>query len=116
LIDDLAFAGIAQTTAVNDQGSSTPQTFELQQNYPNPFNPSTNISFSVAQPGHVTLKVYSVLGVQVASLVDEQKAAGNFRVTWNAAGLPSGMYLYRLSAASEKGVLFDQSKKLVLLK
>jgi hypothetical protein len=116
LIDDLAFSGIAQTTAVNEQGSSTPQVFELQQNYPNPFNPSTNIRFSVAQPGHVALKVYNVLGVEVASLVDEQREAGTFSVNWNAAGLPSGMYLYRLSMVSEKGMFFDQSKKLMLLK
>jgi hypothetical protein len=116
LIDDLAFAGIAQTTAVNDQSSSIPEVFELQQNYPNPFNPSTRIRFSVAQPGHVSLKVYNVLGVEVASLVNEQKEAGTFSVNWNAVGLPSGIYYYRMSVHSEQGTLFGDVKRLVLLK
>jgi hypothetical protein len=88
----------------------------LQQNYPNPFNPSTSIRFSVAQSGHVSLKVYNVLGVEVASLVNEQKGAGTFSVKWNAGGLPSGMYLYRLSETSDDGQVFEQAKKLVLLK
>lgn len=113
LVDDLAFAGTA--SAVND-GAALPRAFALEQNFPNPFNPSTNIRFSVAQAGHVSLKVYSVLGTEVASLVNEQKDAGTFSVNWNASGMPSGMYLYRLSVTSDKGQIFDQSKKLVLLK
>lgn len=104
------------STGVADRSPGIPAELTLQQNYPNPFNPSTNISFSVAQPGHVSLKVYNVLGVEVASLVNQQRDAGTFRVSWNAAGLPSGAYLYRLSATSEKGQVFEQSKKLVLLK
>ena len=112
LLDDLAFSGTA--SAVED--GMLPQTFALEQNYPNPFNPSTSIRFSVAQPGHVSLKVYNVLGVEVASLVNEQKDAGTFSMNWNAAGMPSGMYLYRLSVTSDKGQVFDQSKKLVLVK
>jgi hypothetical protein len=113
LADDLAFAGTA--SAVNDD-ANLPRSFALEQNFPNPFNPSTNIRFSVAQGGHVSLKVYNVLGIEVASLVNEQKDAGTFSVNWNASGLPSGMYLYRLSVTSDKGQVFDQSKKLVLLK
>jgi hypothetical protein len=113
LLDDLAFSGTA--SAVSEL-AGVPQSFALEQNYPNPFNPSTSIRFSVAQPGHVSLKVYNVLGVEVASLVNQQKDAGTFTVNWNASGLPSGMYLYRLSIASDKGQVFDQSKKLVLLK
>ena len=114
IVDDLGFSGSA--SAVGESADLRPTAFELQQNYPNPFNPSTSIRFSVAQPGHVSLKVYNVLGVEVASLVNEQKDAGSFGVNWNAAGLPSGMYLYRLSVTSDKGQVFDQSKKLVLLK
>jgi hypothetical protein len=112
LLDDLAFSGTASAV----ENGTVPQTFALEQNYPNPFNPSTNIRFSVAQTGHVSLKVYNVLGVEVASLVNEQKDAGTFNMNWNAAGLPSGMYLYRLSVTSDKGQVFEQSKKLVLLK
>jgi hypothetical protein len=116
LLDDLSFSGLAQTTAVNDRAELTPTSFELQQNFPNPFNPSTNIRFSVPQTGHVSLRVYNLLGVEVASLVDEQKEAGTFSVNWNASSLPSGMYVYRLSVTSDEGPLFDQSRKLVLLK
>lgn len=116
LLDDLSLSGTAGPTAVDNFSSSGPTTFALEQNYPNPFNPTTNIRFSVAQAGHVSLKVYSVLGVEVASLVNEQKEMGTFNVTWNAAGVPSGMYLYRLSVTSEKGQMFEQAKKLVLLK
>ena len=112
LIDDLAFSGTASTV----EEGTVPRAFALEQNYPNPFNPSTKINFSVAQPGHVMLKVYNLLGTEVASLVNEQKGIGTFNVNWNAAGLPSGMYLYRLSVTSEKGILFDQAKKLMLLK
>ena len=112
LLDDLAFG---TASAVSDD-LTLPRSFALEQNYPNPFNPSTNIRFSVAQAGHVSLKVYNVLGVEVASLVNEQKDPGTFRVNWNAAGMPSGMYLYRLSVTSEKGQVFEQAKKLVLLK
>jgi hypothetical protein len=113
LIDDLAFSGTA--SAVRDD-AALPQSFALDQNYPNPFNPSTSIRFSVAQPGHVSLKVYNVLGAEVALLVNEQKDAGTFSVNWNAAGLPSGMYLYRMSVTSEKGQVFEAARKLVLVK
>ncbi len=104
------------STGVADQSPGIPAELTLQQNYPNPFNPSTNIRFSIAQAGHVSLKVYNVLGVEVASIMNEQKDAGSFNVNWNAAGLPSGMYLYRLTVTSDKGQVFEQSKKLVLLK
>ena len=113
ILDDLAYSGTA--TAVNE-AAGAPTNFTLEQNYPNPFNPSTTIRFSVAQSRHVSLKVYNVLGVEVASLVNEQKDPGTFSVNWNAAGLPSGMYLYRLAVTSEKGQVFEQSKKLVVLK
>jgi hypothetical protein len=113
LLDDLAFSGTASAV---DDANAVPQSFTLDQNYPNPFNPSTTIQYSVAEQGHVSLKVYNVLGIEVASLVNEQKTAGTFSVNWNASGLPSGMYLYRLSVTSDKGQVFDQSKKLVLLK
>jgi hypothetical protein len=113
LLDDLALSTSA--SAVGDE-VGLPRSFALEQNYPNPFNPSTNIRFSIAQASHVSLKVFNVLGVEVASLVNEQKDAGTFSMNWNAAGLPSGMYLYRLSVTSDKGQVFDQSKKLMLLK
>jgi hypothetical protein len=82
------------TTAVEE--SRVPLTFRLDQNYPNPFNPSTSISYHVGASGHVSLKVFDVLGKQMATLVDEQKAAGSYAARWDAVNVPSGTYIYRL--------------------
>ncbi len=73
-----------------------PERFELMQNYPNPFNPSTNIQFSLPEQSLVQLKVFNLLGEEVASLVNEEMRAGNYRADWNATGMPSGVYLYSL--------------------
>jgi hypothetical protein len=89
----------------------SPKEFVLYQNYPNPFNPTTNISFLVGTYGHTSLRLYDILGREVAVLVNETKPAGSYRIEWNAAGLPSGMYFCRLSAGS-----FTETKKLILLK
>jgi hypothetical protein len=88
-----------------------PESFELYQNYPNPFNPSTVISFRLPVSSRVTLKLHNVLGQEVATLVDELKQTGEYKVVWNAAGVPSGVYFYRLQAGS-----FIQTKKLLLVK
>ena len=85
--------------------------FELQQNYPNPFNPTTNIGFRIAGFEFVNLKVYDVLGNEVATLVNEEKSAGVYEVEFNASNLPSGVYFYRLQAGS-----FNQIKKMILIK
>jgi choice-of-anchor B domain-containing protein len=85
--------------------------FSLDQNYPNPFNPSTVIRFSLPTAGYVTLKVFSVLGEEVATLVNGPTEPGNHEISWNAAGLPSGVYVYRLSAGH-----YSSSKKLLFLK
>ncbi len=108
LIDDLEFSG---TVGVNDHVTNTVQKFELYQNYPNPFNPSTNISYSTIKPGNVELKIYNILGVEVASLLDEFQTAGEHSVKFNAENLPSGIYFYKLEAGS-----FSQIKKMTLLK
>jgi hypothetical protein len=92
-----------------DQG--IPKRFALEQNYPNPFNPTTAISYQLPAFGNVVLKVYNVLGREVATLVNEKQAAGKYSVTWNAASMPSGVYFYRLQAGAHSG-----TKKLVLLK
>lgn len=85
--------------------------FELQQNYPNPFNPTTTIKYSIPQKSNVSLKVYDILGNEVASLVNEEKSAGKYEVTWYAANLQSGVYFYRLLAGS-----FIDTKKMILIK
>ena len=106
-------------TSVSDIGNDKPKEFSLSQNYPNPFNPSTTIKYAIpllggAGGGSVTLKVYDVLGNEVATLVDEYKTAGSYEVEFKTSGiknLASGIYFYRLKAGS-----FTETKKMVLLK
>ncbi len=88
-----------------------PVAFALGQNYPNPFNPSTTINYAVPERADVVLRVYDVMGVEVARLVNDTKEPGQYEVRFDASGLPSGLYLYELRAGSV--VL---SKKMLLLK
>jgi hypothetical protein len=91
--------------------SNTPVEFSLSQNYPNPFNPSTTIRFSLPQREHVTLKVFDVLGREVATLVDGEMAAGNHAVTFAPRTSTSGLYFYKITAGT-----FSQTRKAVLMK
>jgi hypothetical protein len=94
-----------------EEVAGVPQATVLEQNYPNPFNPTTEIRFQISEVSRVTLKVFDVLGREVATLVDEVKQPGTYEVQWNAAGVASGVYLYTLTAAN-----FRQTKKLVLIR
>jgi len=85
--------------------------YNLEQNYPNPFNPTTQISYSIKSAGVVTLKAYDMLGNEVANLVDERKEPGNYSVTFDAGNLPSGIYIYKITAND-----FTSSRKLMLIK
>ena len=87
-------------TGVGDQNVAAPQSFALKQNFPNPFNPSTQIDFQMKNEALTTLKVYDVLGREVATLANEQLAAGSYSRTFDAKGLTSGVYFYRLIAGS----------------
>jgi hypothetical protein len=86
-------------------------TFQLSQNYPNPFNPSTNIGFRVADFGFVSLKVYDVLGREIATLINEKKQPGVYEVEFNASQLSSGIYFYKLQTENHSSV-----KKMIYLK
>ena len=88
-----------------------PESYALMQNYPNPFNPSTIISYSLPNNTHIILKVFDVLGNEVATLINEEKPAGNYEVEFNASGLSSGIYFYRIQTEG-----FIDTKKLILLK
>jgi len=88
-----------------------PTVFSLSQNYPNPFNPNTTIHFTVPQNNQVTLKIFDVMGKEVATLINEEKSEGNYEIEFNATNLPSGIYFYQLRAGS-----FNQTKKMLLLK
>jgi hypothetical protein len=91
--------------------ADVPTKYALFQNYPNPFNPSTTIEFALPHAGFVTLKVFNVLGKEVATLMAGEHAAGTFKATWDASGLPSGVYFYRLTAGE-----YFQTQKMVLMK
>ncbi|MEJ2615306.1 MAG: T9SS type A sorting domain-containing protein, partial [Ignavibacteriaceae bacterium] len=91
--------------------SKIPTSFGLKQNYPNPFNPSTTISYSVPYTSYVVLKVYDILGKEVATLVNEEKSAGIYRINFTANNLSSGVYFYRIQAGNYSAV-----KKFVLLR
>ena len=94
-----------------DHGASAEFTFRLSSNYPNPFNPSTTIEYTLPHAGYATLRVYNVLGEDVATLLDGEKAVGTFTATWDASGMPSGVYFYRLTVGE-----YVQTRKMVLMR
>lgn len=96
---------------ININGNSLFTTYELNQNYPNPFNPSTTIKYQLPKDGMVTLKVYDILGAELATLVNEEKLAGKYEANFNASSLASGVYLYKLQANEYISV-----KKMVLIR
>ena len=111
-------------TGVEPAKSALVSTYDLQQNYPNPFNPVTKIKYTIPTPPHpspsqgegvregfVSLKIYDVLGRDVATLVNENQKPGNYEVTFDAFGLASGIYYYQLKAGD-----FVDTKKMLLLK
>jgi len=106
-----AFVGKVDNGTGVDIHSVLAAQYKLYQNYPNPFNPTTAISFQLPAYSHVKLKVFDLLGREVATLVNEEKAPGNYEVIFNAQNLSSGIYFYRMEAGS-----FSQTKKLLFLK
>jgi len=97
--------------SVEEDVSTTPLSFQLEQNYPNPFNPVTTISYLLPSRSEVRLIIYNLLGEEVARLVDSIQPAGLQQITWDASGVSSGIYFYRIQAGD-----FVQTKKMVLLK
>jgi len=113
-------SGIIQTDGVTWSGTGVvgvenenqiPTQYSLEQNYPNPFNPRTSIQYAISSMQFVSLKVYDVLGNEIATLVNEEKPAGNYEVNFNASELSSGIYFYTLKAGS-----FFETKKMILLR
>jgi hypothetical protein len=97
--------------SVKEIGSGIPESYSLDQNYPNPFNPSTNIRFSIPEPGLVTLKVYNALGQEVASLLNEEKNAGSYEYNFDASYLTSGIYFYKIQSNN-----YTATKKMIVIK
>jgi hypothetical protein len=96
---------------VDDNGNMIPTEYSLNQNYPNPFNPSTTIQFSIPEQSFVKLEIFNTLGEKITTLVSEELSTGNYKYEWNAEGLISGIYFYKINSNN-----FSQTKKLVLLK
>ena len=98
-------------TSVEDQQEIIPTVFKLEQNYPNPFNPSTIIKFAVPEKSNVLIKIYDILGGEVATLVNEELDAGWYEKSFNASALASGVYIYRMNAGN-----FISTKKMLMVK
>jgi hypothetical protein len=98
-------------TSVEKIEDPIPLAYRLEQNYPNPFNPTTTIRFSIPDRRHVRLSVYDLLGREVTRFIDEEMEAGWYSVVYDAAGLASGVYVYRIEADS-----FNITKRFILLK
>jgi hypothetical protein len=102
---------MSATSVTNNSSDQAPNKYSLEQNFPNPFNPSTTIAFSIPIRSSVTLKIFDVMGRELATLVSEELAEGKHFRQWNAPGLSGGVYFYRLTAGA-----FSDTKKLILLK
>jgi hypothetical protein len=108
IVDELAFTTGTSSVSLKEL---LPGSFSLHQNYPNPFNPTTAISYQLSAVSKIKLVIYDLLGREIAVLVDETKAPGSYAVTFDGAGLASGVYLYRMQAGS-----FTETKRLLLLR
>jgi hypothetical protein len=96
---------------ITNNQNEIPSNYALKQNYPNPFNPTTTIRFSLPKSGVVSLKVYNILGKEVATLVNGNLNPGTYNINWDANGYASGVYFYRLQTGN-----FVETKKMILLK
>lgn len=106
-----AFFTWSGVVSVKRENNLLPEEYKLSQNYPNPFNPTTSIKFSIPEASNVVLKVYDILGSEVAVLVNKEMQAGNYNVDFDASKLASGMYIYSIKAGD-----FNVTKKMMLLK
>ena len=94
-----------------DEENYLPTVYSLHNNFPNPFNPATTISYDLPRQGIVSLKVYNIVGEEIATLVNAEQPAGRYKIDWNASELASGVYFYRIQAAE-----FVDVKKMILMK
>ena len=108
---DFATIKYAQTVGIHQNTSEIPDSYSLSQNYPNPFNPTTQINFSIPKDGFVNITVYDAIGKEVNKLTDKHMIAGNYKVDFDASGLTSGIYFYRIQAGD-----YTATKKMALIK
>ncbi len=98
-------------TGIGNIGNGIPAEYSLSQNYPNPFNPVTTINYSIPKSGFVSLKVFDLLGKEVATLVNGNAPAGNYSVEFHSGNLASGLYFYKMNSGN-----FSETKKLIITK
>lgn len=110
-VDEASVMAGQLTTSTQEIHDEIPEQFILKQNYPNPFNPTTQIQYSISRPSNVTLDVYNIQGQLIATLVDENKSAGVYEVSFDANSLSSGVYFYRMQAGN-----YVEVKKMTLIK
>jgi uncharacterized delta-60 repeat protein len=109
--DEIATIKYSQSIGIQPISSEIPKSFSLSQNYPNPFNPNTVISFQLAVNSFASLKVFDILGREIATLVNEQLKPGTYEVSWNGSNYPSGVYFYKIVTPE-----YTESKKMILMK
>jgi hypothetical protein len=105
------FDGTSEYSSITEVTFGAVADYSLAQNYPNPFNPSTKINYAIKEKGNVELKVFDLLGSEIASLVNEEQTPGNYEVFFDASNLSSGVYLYTIKSGS-----FFQTRKMLLMK
>ena len=105
------YENLQVTNSVNTYKKDNPAKFKLFDNYPNPFNPTTKIKYLIPKASFVKLKVFDLLGNEITTLVSEEKAEGNYEITFDGVNLTSGTYFYKIQAGD-----FIKTKKLILLK
>ena len=110
-IDSINFHLYRVPVGIKQISSTVPSEYKLYQNYPNPFNPRTVIGYSLLKNGNVVLKIYDILGKEVATLVNNKQIPGVYEVTWEASQYPSGIYFYRLISGD-----FSETKKMLMIK
>jgi hypothetical protein len=108
---DIYTAIINTSVGISPEANNIPDKFDLFQNYPNPFNPSTNIKYQIANSSLVSLKVFNVLGKEVAELVNEKQTPGTYEVKFDAGNLSNGVYFYKITAGD-----YSETKKMILIK
>jgi hypothetical protein len=109
--DDYCTIKYSETVGTDPVSNEVPNSYSLSQNYPNPFNPVTNIRFAIPTSGFVSLKIFNVLGTEIASPVNEQLTPGIYEVSFDASDYSSGVYYYKLSAGD-----YSKTKKMILIK
>jgi hypothetical protein len=105
------FILLTSSVFAQESDTSIPNKFTLEQNYPNPFNPTTTIRYTIPSAASVQLKIYNVLGNEIATIVNEELPPGNYTVEYDASNLPSGIYFYTLTTND-----ITETKKMTLIK